>query len=133
MRTYFNAVFIILTVCAASVVFADNQKETINIDGKWNITIQFIYGTDNHSVNLNQNGNLLSGTYKGGFKEGSLEGTLEENTVEFKAYLRYDTSRIIFRYKGIVKGDTMKGTVDYVPNILVKKFWTATFTAKRKN
>jgi hypothetical protein len=77
-----------------------------NVAGKWNVTVTS--GTDNASqtIDLQQDGNKISGTFKGPRQSGPLEGTVDGNNIKFHV-----KTRVPLDYTGTVNGDSMKGTM----------------------
>jgi hypothetical protein len=57
-----------------------------------------------------QEGEKLSGTYKGQFGEAKVTGKVQGKDVEF-SFEPQEGSKIV--YKGTIDGETMKGTADY--------------------
>jgi len=107
-------------------VFAGEQGETPNIKGEWSIILTFVAGKAHHTVIIDQDGERLSGIYKGEFKEGPLRGTIKGNTIDFTGFLKHEATGVSFHYSGTISGTTMQGTVD------MGEYWTATWTAERK-
>ena len=114
-----------LTVCFMSVSYCQ-EKKSADISGKWSITITFTVGEGRHTAVIEQDGEKLSGIYKGEILEGSLRGTVKESTVDFTGRLKHEATGIRYHYTGTVEGDTMKGTVD------MGEYWSAKWTAKRE-
>ena len=91
--------FLMLAVCI-SVAAAD-----ANVAGPWNIKVSGDAGTADQKIDLKQDGNKVSGSFKGPRQSGTIEGTVDGNNIKFrvKAFVPMD-------YVGTVEGDTMKGT-----------------------
>ena len=126
MRALFFFSVVMLAVCLAGAGTAQEKAEPANVAGEWAITIDFISGAGNHTAIISQDGEKLSGDYKGQFLESELSGTIEVNKIDFSAHLDYMRWGVNFHYKGTVDGDTIKGTVE------MDEYWSAPFTAKRK-
>ena len=92
---------------------------------RWSITITFVAGTGNHTAIFEQEGEKLTGVYKGEFKEGNLSGKILGNTIDFTGYIKHEATSVSFHYTGTIDGNVMKGTVD------MGEYWSATWTAKR--
>ena len=77
-----------------------------NVAGPWNIKVSGAAGTADQKIDLKQDGNKISGTFKGPRQSGTIEGTVDGNDIRFrvKAFVPMD-------YVGTVDGDTMKGTL----------------------
>ena len=133
--------FIILPVIAG-IVFADNSEKAANVEGEWDLTITFILGTGYHSASIKQDGDKLSGTYKGAILEGTLSGTVKGDSIEFTSRMKYEATGIRFHFTGTVEKDTMKGSVDdganrfrgtlYMDKNLRPTTWTAKRAQKKK-
>lgn len=107
---------LILLVTCISATAAD-----ANVAGPWNIKVSGEAGTADQKINLKQDGNKISGTFKGPRQSGTIEGTVDGNNIKFrvKAFVPMD-------YVGTVEGDTMKGT-------LTGRGKTGDWTATRAN
>ncbi|MBT4482581.1 MAG: hypothetical protein HOC71_02770 [Candidatus Latescibacteria bacterium] len=121
MRKLFVVSLIILAMCFSGAAIAQDQ----NVAGKWNITINFVRGTGNHTAVITQDGNELAGAYKGAALEGKLRGRVEGKKVTFSTSLRNQTASSRFSFTGTIEGDSMKGTVN------MGEYWSAEWTAKR--
>ena len=126
MRTLYFVSVVMLAVCFAGTGTAQEKAEPANVAGEWAITINFVSGTGNHTAIISQEGEKLSGDYKGQFLESDIRGTIEGNKIDFSGRLDYMRWGVTFHYKGTVDGDTIKGTVE------MDEYWSAPFTAKRK-
>jgi hypothetical protein len=108
--------FLLLVLCV-SVVFAADA----NVAGAWNIKVSGNGGAADQKMDLKQDGNKITGTFKGPRQSGTIEGTVDGNNIKFrvKAFVPLD-------YVGTVDGDTMKGT-------LTGRGKTGDWTATRTN
>jgi hypothetical protein len=77
-----------------------------NVAGTWNITVSGEAGSANQTIVLKQDGNKITGTFKGPRQSGPLEGTVDGNNIKFHV-----KTRVPLDYTGTVDGDTMKGTM----------------------
>ncbi len=100
--------------------------EKVNVAGEWEITLQTPEGTFNPTVTFQQEGEKLTGTYKGRLGESRLEGSLKDNAIKWKVSFTIEGQAVEFVYTGTVDGDTMKGTVQ------LGEFGSFDWTAKRK-
>ena len=91
----------LLLACISVAAAAD-----ANVAGPWNIKVSGAAGTADQKIDLKQDGNKISGTFKGPRQSGTIEGTVDSNNIKFrvKAFVPMD-------YVGTVDGDTMKGTL----------------------
>jgi D-glucosaminate-6-phosphate ammonia-lyase len=83
-----------------------------NIAGTWRIETTYSLGSSVHSMTLKQEGGALSGDYRSQFAWTTLQGSVSGNQVAFTAAIHYEASGVEYAYKGVVEGDTMRGTVE---------------------
>ena len=74
-------------------------------------TLDFVYGSANHTLMLEQDGGKLVGTHRGEFASGDLSGTVAANTVRFQSSLPTEGTRVSFQFSGKAEGAEMSGTV----------------------
>lgn len=84
-----------------------------DITGTWNFTVETDAGTGNPVFNLKQDGDKLTGTYKGLFGEANVTGTVKGNEVVIEWRAEQVNGNI--RYVGTLGSDakTMKGKVTF--------------------
>lgn len=85
---------------------APSQPATANISGTWTIYAYNVSqpGSSLKQVQINQDGNILSGTFHGPHQKGNLQGWVNGNHVEFST----DT-RDVLTFRGEVTADGMSG------------------------
>jgi hypothetical protein len=104
--TIFTAAFLLaatLTVGAQST----------NVSGNWKLTLETPNGTANPSLVLKQDGEKLTGTYKGRFGESPLVGAVKGKEIKFTVKVNAQGQEILLEYAGAIEGDTMKGKVKF--------------------
>ena len=89
---------------AAGIALAG--EEPASVAGTWKITATGESGSANQTIILKQDGNKITGTFKGPRQSGSLEGMLDGNRITFHV-----NARVSLDYKGTVAGDSMNGTM----------------------
>jgi hypothetical protein len=106
----FKTLILTSSLAAASIatVVAENASP---VAGRWDIVIQFVHGTGNYTAFFEQDGEKLSGTYRGQFVEGDLEGTVRQDQIQFRGYLKIEGTRLLYDYAGTVTGESMSGTM----------------------
>ena len=124
-RKLLIAFITILAVFVATVVSTTNAQST-NVTGKWNLTIETQAGTGNPTVTLKQEGEELTGNYKGRLGEGPVKGTIKGKDIKFSVKLDAQGQELVVEYTGTVDGDTMKGKVK------LGDFGEGTFTGKKE-
>ena len=78
----------------------------VNVEGKWTISAKNPEGTvDTKYVELKQNGNQITGHFKGPNQSGGLEGTINNRHIVFRT-----KTREVLTFRGQVNGDTIEGT-----------------------
>jgi L-seryl-tRNA(Ser) seleniumtransferase len=101
------------------------QGTPATIAGQWDVHLEFVHGSANHKLILEQEGGRLMGTHEGEFASGDLSGTVAGNTVRFQSGYATEGSRVSFQFSGKVEGSRMSGTV------ALGEYGEATFTAER--
>jgi L-seryl-tRNA(Ser) seleniumtransferase len=86
--------------------------EPLQIQGSWNLEIQYIKGTSRHNLLIKQQGHELSGTHRTHFHENPLSGRIEGNEVRFSSLHRFEGTNIFYQFTGTVDRDGMRGTVE---------------------
>src|SRR5215475_3282416 len=87
--------------------------QTKNVSGNWKLTIESPNATGGPSLVLKQDGEKLTGTYKGRFGEAPLEGTVKGKEIKFTVKVNAQGQEIQVEYAGTVEGATMKGKVKF--------------------
>ena len=81
------------------------DRPPANVAGTWMI---YTHGDDGktgtHTVQIVQNGNTLTGHFKGPYQSGGIEGTMNIRHIVFRT-----KTRNVFTFRGMVDGSTMEG------------------------
>ena len=104
-----NATLKLLGVMAALVLvacMAAAQTAATNVNGTWNFKVSGEAGSADQTIVMKQDGNTITGTFKGPRQSGTIDGTLDGNKIKFHV-----TARAGMDYTGTVDGDSMKGTL----------------------
>jgi D-glucosaminate-6-phosphate ammonia-lyase len=80
-----------------------------DVSGTWNLTVEFSGGGGNPVFSFKQDGEQLTGRYRGAFGEADVTGTVKGNEVKF-SFKTADQGENM-SYSGVVAGDSMKGKV----------------------
>ena len=105
-----------ITIITAAFMFAailTVGAQSTNVTGNWKLTIETPNGTGNPSLVLKQDGEKLTGTYKGRFGDSQLEGTVKGKEIKFTFKVNAEGQEVKVEYAGAVDGDTMKGKAKY--------------------
>ena len=83
--------------------------QSTNVTGNWKLTFETPNGAASPSVVLKQEGEKLTGTYKGRFGESPLEGAVKGKEIKFTVKVNAQGQEFILESAGAVQRDTMKG------------------------
>jgi hypothetical protein len=82
-----------------------SQQQPDNVQGTWEIEAKNYNGSfDTKSVQIKQDGNNLTGHFKGPNQSGGLEGTINIHHIVFRTKTRHPLT-----FRGKVTGDTIDG------------------------
>jgi hypothetical protein len=90
---------------------AKRTASAADVGGTWSIEVDTGQGTGTPSFTFKQEGEKLSGLYKGLFGEAPVTGTIKGNAIEFWVDVTVEGTSVRVTYSGTVDKDTMKGTV----------------------
>ena len=105
---------------------AQTRDAAIDVSGTWTFQVEIGGTSGTPTMTFKQEGEKLSGTYKGQLGEAPLTGTLKGNAIEFSFDASIEGNAIHIVYSGTVEKDSMKGSAKF------GDFGDGTFTAKRK-
>lgn len=112
---------------AAAPATAAPQAGGINVTGDWNVSVETSAGSGNPSFTFKQDGENLTGTYKGQLGEGPLTGTVKGSDIKFTIKLNAQGQDLTIVYTGTIESkDSMKGKV------MLGELGEGTWTGKRK-
>jgi hypothetical protein len=97
-----------LCVCLAAST-ASRADEKINISGNWTFEVDLGGNSGSPMFTFKQEGEKLTGTYKGQFGEAKLTGKVKGKEIEFS----FDIEGGKVTYTGTIEKDTMKGKCTY--------------------
>ena len=96
-----------------------------NLNGAWDVRVQFFSSISQHNFTIVQDGNWISGTHKGDMDVMNLSGTIEGDQIKFRSSKRIIGDELEFLFKGSISGDLISG------DIHLGEYRTAKFTATR--
>ncbi len=121
-----HAALAVLCIALAAACPAAPASEQVNVNGEWQLNIETDNGTFTPTAVFTQDGEKLSGTYKGRFGESKLEGSIKGKTIEWQVTIDVQGQAVTLNYKGeVTADDSMKGSVQ------MGDFGSAEWTAKR--
>jgi hypothetical protein len=97
-----------------------------DVSGTWAVVVDAGKGSEKPTLMFKQDGEKLSGYYRGQFGGAALRGTIKGNAIDFWVSLAVDGIGARLTYSGTVDKDTMKGTAT------VGNLGEGTFTGTRK-
>jgi hypothetical protein len=99
----------LLLLALGHIAFAQQLPQEVhpaaNVAGTWTIYTRGDDGkTGTHTVQIVQNGNTLTGHFKGPYQSGGIEGTMNARHIVFRT-----KTRTVLTFRGMVDGNTMQG------------------------
>ena len=85
----------------------------LDVSGTWAVEVETGQGTGTPSFTFKQEGEKLSGQYRGLFGEAPVTGTLNGTAIAFSVDVTAEGNTVRVTYSGTVEKDTMKGTVKF--------------------
>src|SRR5215471_17989572 len=115
------------SAAAASAAQSSGDKggDKIDVTGAWSVTVETEAGSGNPSFNFKQEGEKLTGRYKGLLGEFDLTGTVKGDKIEFSFKATGQVEGVV-TYSGTTDGKTMKGKVS------LAGLGEGTFTGKKQ-
>jgi hypothetical protein len=99
----------------------------MNVTGAWAATVETQAGSGSPNFTFKQDGESLSGTYKGQFGEAPLTGSVKGSDIKFTIKINAQGQELTVTYTGKIESkDSMKGTASF------GEMGEGTWTAKRK-
>ena len=112
---------------SASSTSATATGDKTDISGPWSFQVETSAGPGSPTFTFKQDGEKLTGQYKGMFGEAPLTGTFKGNKIDFVIKVEAQGQQVTVTYTGTLEKDgSMKGTVD------VAGVGSGTWTAKRQ-
>lgn len=87
--------------------------EPAKVAGQWNVTLELGSIKGHPTIELKQDGEKLTGTYRGRYGAAPLEGAVKENQIGFSVTMNAEGQQTTGYFSGIVEGDKMSGTVEF--------------------
>lgn len=110
---------------AASAPVASSTTNAVDVSGSWEVEVQTDQGSGSPSFTFKQDGEKLTGNYKGTFGEAPVNGTIKGDKIEFSIKVSGQIEGTVV-YSGTTDGKTMKGKVS------LAGLGEGTFTGKKK-
>jgi hypothetical protein len=110
---------------ASAAPAASSSGEKVDVTGSWNVTVETEAGSGNPSFTFKQEGEKLSGRYKGLLGEFDVTGTVKGDKIEFSFKATGQVEGTV-TYSGTTDGKTMKGKLS------LAGLGEGTFTGKKQ-
>ena len=120
-----NASALAIRARTATAPVASSTINAVNVTGAWDVEVQTEGGGGTPSFTFKQDGEKLSGSYKGALGESTLAGTVKGDKIEFSFKVSGQVEGTV-TYTGTTDGKTMKG------NVSLAGLGEGTFTGKKK-
>ncbi len=93
-----------------AVVGARSQEGVrVDVSGTWVLTVETPSGPGSARFTFKQDGETLTGQYKGAFGEAPVTGKVKGREVEFSIQVEFQSAELTISYTGVVEGEDMKG------------------------
>jgi hypothetical protein len=109
----------LVCVCMTNVA-ARGAEDKIDVTGTWNFEIDIAGNQGTPVFTFKQDGEKLTGKYKGQFGEKDITGKIKGNEIEFSFEIQDDAKAV---YTGTIEKDAMKGKANYADQATGE--WTA--------
>src|SRR5262245_13809615 len=116
-----------ILIASLVVLTSAAAQSDVNVTGEWAFTVETAQGSGTPSFTFKQEGEKLTGNYKGQFGEAPVTGTVKGNEIKFTIKISAQGQELTITYTGKIESkDSMKGTA------VLGEIGEATWTAKRK-
>jgi L-seryl-tRNA(Ser) seleniumtransferase len=101
------------------------KAPTGDLTGRWDVRIEFVAGSAEHTFHVKQQGDQLMGTHQGEFVARDFSGTISGDQVRISSSVgEVHGAALSYRFTGKLSGDTMSGDLDMGEYLGAK--WSAT-------
>jgi hypothetical protein len=118
---------LLVAIVASWVLAAPAGAQGVDLTGDWVFEVKTDFGTGSPTFAFKQEGEKLTGTYKGMLGEAPVQGTVSGKTFRFTFTGHAQGSKVTVTYDGEAEtSDSVKGKLD------LGGMGSGTFTGKRK-
>jgi hypothetical protein len=119
--------FTSILIASLGLLASVAAQSDVNVTGDWAFTVETPQGSGTPSFTFKQDGEKLTGNYKGQFGEAPVTGTVKGGEIKFTIKISAQGQELTITYSGKIESkDSMKGTA------VLGELGEATWTAKRK-
>lgn len=97
----------------------------MNVEGSWMVRVRFVRGDATHSMQVEQDGEVLRGRYRSQYGERTIEGRVEGDRMRLYVPMHYQAVGTTYGFEGTLEGETLQGRVD------LGEYWQGEWEAKR--
>ncbi len=105
---------------------AASTDAAVDVTGVWNVQVEIGGNSGTPTFTFKQEGEKLTGQYKGMLGDAKLEGTVKGNSITFSFNVSPQGQDVTITYSGTIDKDTMKGTAKF------GSYGEGSFTGKRQ-
>src|SRR5438128_832236 len=105
MKRTFLSVVSIAIIAASAMAASLTIAQAVNVTGTWNMTVETQAGSGTPTITLKQDGETLTGTYKGQLGEANVKGTVKGKEVKINFKVNVQDMDLECEYSGTVDGD----------------------------
>src|SRR5437762_14363772 len=98
------AIAIAVAITASSTGAQSKDAKSTNVTGNWKLTIETPNGPGTPSVTFKQEGEELTGTYKGRFGDAPLKGAVKGSDIKFTVKVNAQGQELQIDYAGTLDG-----------------------------
>jgi hypothetical protein len=112
LKNYASLILVSVCLLAFTVVAVPSpQGDKVDVSGTWLLQVETAAGPGSPTFTFKQEGDSLSGDYRGAFGEAPVTGRVKGREVEFWIKVEVQGSELTVTYTGTAQGEEMKGTV----------------------
>ncbi|MGH8177307.1 MAG: hypothetical protein ACREV5_13690 [Steroidobacter sp.] len=116
---------ILLTAAAMAAFVSPSMAADVDVTGHWTMAVETQAGSGSPTFDLKQDGETVTGQYKGQLGEAPVTGTVKGSEVTLNYKVSAQGMDLNVTYTGTVDGDSMQGKVS------LGELGEGTFTGKK--
>ena len=93
--------------------FYVSSPDEVDVTGSWDMAVEASQGKATPVLTLRQDGEKVSGTYRGQMGQSDIQGTVKGNAIRFSVVLKFEDKEVTVVYSGTVTSNLMQGTVQF--------------------
>jgi hypothetical protein len=99
----------------------------MNLSGDWTLELDFLLGKASHALQLEQNGDVVTGRFRSQYGEQQMTGNVQaDGRIHLRSSVHYQACGAPYIFHGRATGDHMEGELS------LGEFWTAAWRADRQ-